>query len=326
MKENRLAENYFNRLGDLANCKEEDLISGARYCFKDGDKNSKIRRFILDDNVDVALSKIRSRRIWDLDYIDGSDLLIIGYSLAGTETLGYKGRTRLERGQVFYLRPDEDFSLEMDKHDGLYYLLDLSQFRDLLQCRRRDSGCGKENCTSYIDNICRPGQLVVEDASYANKAYREDIKTIKSSKVYNFLDYTRLKGQLFDYLNYFLRIRLAGRKGVNKKRYGSCQVVKAKKIIKDRPEEQISVGELADIMDISCYKLQNAFKRVEGTTVYNYMLREKMDYAKELLEETDLPIIDIAFKLGYENPSKFSSAFKRITLQTPSEYRRNPKN
>ena len=47
-----------------------------------------------------------------------------------------------------------------------------------------------------------------------------------------------------------------------------------------------------------------------------------MEYAKKLLETTDINILDIAIEIGYENPSKFSIAFKKIFGILPNKYRK----
>ena len=47
-----------------------------------------------------------------------------------------------------------------------------------------------------------------------------------------------------------------------------------------------------------------------------------MHKATKLLTDTNLKIVEIAGKLGYENPNKFSTAFKKIIGMSPREYRK----
>ena len=54
----------------------------------------------------------------------------------------------------------------------------------------------------------------------------------------------------------------------------------------------------------------------------SYILSRKMDKAKALLEETDIPINEIAFDLGFESSSNFFQAFKKIVEDTPENYRK----
>ena len=50
-----------------------------------------------------------------------------------------------------------------------------------------------------------------------------------------------------------------------------------------------------------------------------------MVYAAGLLEKTDLPIIEVAGRAGYESQSKFASVFRREFGIAPSEYRKKKK-
>ncbi len=58
-----------------------------------------------------------------------------------------------------------------------------------------------------------------------------------------------------------------------------------------------------------------------GDTVHGYMQSFRMKVAAEYLSQTDDSVADIAALVGYENQSKFSSAFKRKYGTAPLEYR-----
>ena len=47
-----------------------------------------------------------------------------------------------------------------------------------------------------------------------------------------------------------------------------------------------------------------------------------MDTAAQLLQESDLPVAEIAHRVGYEDPSRFAAAFRRHTGRRPTELRR----
>jgi AraC-like DNA-binding protein len=63
------------------------------------------------------------------------------------------------------------------------------------------------------------------------------------------------------------------------------------------------------------------FKKETGMTLYNYMTRVRMEHAKHLLETTDVPVTDIACRVGYPNGNSFSRAFKRQEKCSPQEFR-----
>ena len=60
------------------------------------------------------------------------------------------------------------------------------------------------------------------------------------------------------------------------------------------------------------------FKQVFGQTIFDYTQGLRMDEAKRLLETTEKSITEIAFDVGYEYSSNFTTAFKRRFFITPS--------
>lgn len=64
------------------------------------------------------------------------------------------------------------------------------------------------------------------------------------------------------------------------------------------------------------------FTRAIGTPPWQYALEARMETASRLLRDTSLPIPDIAFIVGYEDPPQFRRIFRKWSGQlTPSEYR-----
>lgn len=325
MDGNKIVNEYFTEFEKESKSKVIDQIMGSKYSFMDGDHRGQILRFFIDNNLDSSISKVKSRKTYLFNYVDKSDLLIIGYCLDGKKIIDYKGKNTIKKGDVFYFRPTENFSIELFGHSFLYYFLDLNYFKKSLCCRQCSGNCcgncNKLYCNSYGDHICNRGEVNIERAPYIMKSYVDEIKKIKDIEIDSFVEYTNIKGQLFNYLNWFIKLRLDRNPDLENNNCGLCYVSRAKKIIIDNLENQITVKEIAEKLDTSTYKLQKGFKKVEGTTVYNFIRKAKIDNSKILLKESNLPIIDIAQKVGYENPSKFSTAFKNITGYTPTEYR-----
>ena len=63
------------------------------------------------------------------------------------------------------------------------------------------------------------------------------------------------------------------------------------------------------------------FKQRVGETIFNYTQRLKMEHAKRMLEGTEDSITEIAFDVGYEYSSNFTTAFKRHFGITPKAAR-----
>ena len=86
--------------------------------------------------------------------------------------------------------------------------------------------------------------------------------------------------------------------------------------------KRITIDSLSDQFDIPTSTLKRCFKGVYGTTIYHYLKECRINAAKRLLQESDQSILEIANAVGYENGSKFTSAFKEATGVTPSAYRK----
>ena len=107
--------------------------------------------------------------------------------------------------------------------------------------------------------------------------------------------------------------------------YPVSQTAKVKEVhslITGRLEKTFTVEELSDISGVPPAFLRKVFKAVYGAPVYQYMKAYKMKAAAEMLiSERGLNIADIAQRLGYDNASKFSAAFRDVMGVTPQNYR-----
>lgn len=88
----------------------------------------------------------------------------------------------------------------------------------------------------------------------------------------------------------------------------------------------ISLEDVANHVNISTYYLSKIFKKEMGVNFITYVTDRKMDMAKEMLANTDIPVLNIALDLAYNEANYFSKAFKKKTGLTPSEYREKYKN
>lgn len=83
-----------------------------------------------------------------------------------------------------------------------------------------------------------------------------------------------------------------------------------------------TIEELAQAVGQSPTALKTCFKGVYGSSVYAYLREYRLQTAQKLLTETDNSVAEIAHKVGYENPNKFSSAFREACGVTPTAYRK----
>lgn len=63
------------------------------------------------------------------------------------------------------------------------------------------------------------------------------------------------------------------------------------------------------------------FKKKEGVSPLDYLTRIRMEAAKDLLRDTDIPASEVSYLVGYEDPRYFYKVFKKYTGQTPTNFR-----
>lgn len=79
---------------------------------------------------------------------------------------------------------------------------------------------------------------------------------------------------------------------------------------------------LSDEMHYDYNYLSNLFSSVEGITLEQYIIRQKIERAKELLSYDQLSLSEISHKLAYSSVQHLSSQFKKVTGFTPSEFKK----
>jgi AraC-like DNA-binding protein len=79
---------------------------------------------------------------------------------------------------------------------------------------------------------------------------------------------------------------------------------------------------LAEKLSHSYGYLSNLFSDVTYTSIENYIIMQKIEYAKQLIVSTDLSLTEIAFQLNYSSVAHLSTQFKNATGITPSAFLR----
>ncbi|MDR3710110.1 MAG: AraC family transcriptional regulator [Capsulimonadaceae bacterium] len=98
-------------------------------------------------------------------------------------------------------------------------------------------------------------------------------------------------------------------------------IAAAKRVIDDNYGQQIRISEIADAVGLSLWQLKRIFLASAGVTPREYLTQVRVLHAKEMLRNTNLPISDIAWACGFEEPTYFARMFRKETGQTPRQFR-----
>ncbi len=95
--------------------------------------------------------------------------------------------------------------------------------------------------------------------------------------------------------------------------------------ILDHLHYQITLTELSRICNLTPQYLSAQFRRETGKTITEYIRKEKLETAKQMLTYSDHTLQEIASFLGFCSHSSFSAHFRKFYNMTPSEYRKSSK-
>ena len=99
------------------------------------------------------------------------------------------------------------------------------------------------------------------------------------------------------------------------------EIWKARKFIHAHLDEELSLTKVAQFVNISPNYLSEKFKQVTGMNFVNYIARERVGKARELLQDPERRISEVAFAVGFQSLSQFNRVFKKLAGKSPTQYR-----
>jgi AraC-like DNA-binding protein len=92
--------------------------------------------------------------------------------------------------------------------------------------------------------------------------------------------------------------------------------------INDNIDKKIEVDELVELTEWRRHHFIKLFIKYLAVAPYQYILSRKIEKSKSLLKDTNIPINQIAFELGFKSYSNFCNAFKKKNNEVPLDYRK----
>lgn len=161
----------------------------------------------------------------------------------------------------------------------------------------------------------------------AQKTYRnvpaEEMKDVERLKVY--YAYPSLETWQAEFMEWLLGLheQINSRFDSNKNQQKIKQAIA---YIQENFDKDLNMAVVSNHISMNYSLFSYLFKEYTGSNFVNYLKGIRMEEAKRLLEETDLRIIEISAKIGYDNEKHFMKLFKASCGVSPSEYRKNVQN
>lgn len=133
----------------------------------------------------------------------------------------------------------------------------------------------------------------------------------------------KIKIKLMDFFAHLYEEEIIYQKKSNKRE--EEKKAKLEKIfyyIHENYEKNISLEDIGKLLKLNPSYCGKLFKKYTEVTFNDYLNNYRLTQGAQLLLNTDLPVTDIAYKVGFENLSYFINSFKKLFSQTPRNYRK----
>ncbi len=239
---------------------------------------------------------------WEICYLErGSQSFEVGQQ-----------QYRLRGGDVFVTYPDEPHSTGGNPSEpGILYWLNV---------RRPIRGAGLLGLPRD-----ESGALVASLASLPRRHFRAGQQT-KSifQELFRWYDHpetphrtTRMRAGIIRLL-----LDIVDASGRHAKSQSSERMEEVIRLIQQHPQRDFRLDDLAEYVHLSLSHFKKRFKTETGLSPRQFILRDKVEAAKQILRSSERSITDVALDLGFVSSQYFATVFKRITGTTPSQFRR----
>jgi AraC family transcriptional regulator len=92
--------------------------------------------------------------------------------------------------------------------------------------------------------------------------------------------------------------------------------------LRSESDADVSLAALASDAGLSRFHFCRAFKESTGLSPHAWLRQHRLEQAMNMLRDTDTSIVSVAAQLGYASQTAFTAAFKKLTGETPSDWRR----
>ena len=186
-----------------------------------------------------------------------------------------------------------------------------------------ESGCGKTVSSKAIMRLLPESNTIINENSNIYNNLKEiflKIIQVYSHKYYGFE--LEIKALLFSFFANIFRENLVIKK--DSILSDDSKVFKIKDVIKyieNNYRNDINITTLANICHYNEYHFMRFFKKYTGKTCIQFIKNYRLEKAYNLLKNTDLPVTQISFDVGFSNVSYFIRSFKEKYKVTPKELR-----
>jgi AraC family transcriptional regulator len=102
---------------------------------------------------------------------------------------------------------------------------------------------------------------------------------------------------------------------------GPARLRTVKELVHARIEDELTLSEMAQSVELSTSHFSRLFRKSTGETPHQFVLRHRIERAKEMLRAPEGRVLDVAVACGFKTQQHFARVFRRICGASPTEYR-----
>jgi AraC family transcriptional regulator len=104
---------------------------------------------------------------------------------------------------------------------------------------------------------------------------------------------------------------------------GSGRLRRIKELVHAKMEDDLSLDEMAQSVGLSTAHFARMFRKSTGQTPHQFVLRQRLERAKEMLRSPDSRVLDVAVACGFKTQQHFAQAFRDVWGVSPTVYRQD---
>jgi len=105
------------------------------------------------------------------------------------------------------------------------------------------------------------------------------------------------------------------------KQKDSPAITRARSFIAEHADDNLSLAAVAHVVNMSATYFSEKFKEMTGISFVDYVSRTRIEKARNLLLNPNRRVSEVAFEVGFQSLSQFNRTFKKVTGESPREYR-----
>jgi AraC family transcriptional regulator len=102
---------------------------------------------------------------------------------------------------------------------------------------------------------------------------------------------------------------------------GCARVRRIKEFVDAKMEDELTLCEMAQSVELSTAHFSRMFRKSTGESPHHFVLRHRVERAKEMLRAAEARVLDVAVACGFKTQQHFARVFRRMCGVSPTEYR-----